>query len=355
MSEELSTAGPEARAAIRVTAHGPMPGLDPVESTRVVRGELGRPHLPHLVELPGRGLGADPVGRSIAILAELTADVRPYGWRLTARPGHEARRAASLLRTDLNVLGDVIGAEEDPGDELKVRVRGPLSLARDLYLPSGERALRDHGARRDIADSLSVGLAEHISAIRRAGPQRVTVHLDEPGLTAILEGTVATASGYRTLRSVPRQEMIQALRSVTGAARDAGAAAVVLGTDAEPQTFGPLAEALAAADVDALAVPARRLDVPAWEILAGLVENGTGLWLGLLEAAVPTDELPGVTACVEQVRRPWRGLGLTDAQLSSVTLMPAAGFDGAEPGSVRAVLRRLQQTADALTQVAVDA
>ncbi|MCO1339181.1 hypothetical protein BJH93_09795 [Kocuria polaris] len=351
MSEELRTAGP---AAVRVTAHGPMAGLDPVESTRVVRGELGLPHLPHLVELPERGVGADAVGRAVAILAELTAEVRPYGWRLTPRSGHEARRAVSLLKTDINVLGDVIGTEEAPGDELKVRVRGPLSLARDLYLPSGERALRDHGARRDLADSLSVGLAEHIAATRRAGPQRVTVHLDEPGLTEVLEGTVPTASGYRTLRSVPRQELIQALRGVTEAARAAGAAAVVLGTDAEARSFGAIAEALEASGIDSLAVPAHRLDVQAWETLAGLIESGTGLWLGLLDVAAPYAELPGVTACVEQVRRPWRGLGLTDAQLSSVTLMPSEGFDGVAPEAVRAVLRRLQQTADALSQVAVD-
>ncbi|RZU61074.1 hypothetical protein [Zhihengliuella halotolerans] len=351
MSEELRTAGP---VAVRVTAHGPMTGVDPVESTRVVRGELGHPHLPHLVELPERGVGADAVGRAVAILADLTAEVRPYGWRLTHRPGHEARRAVSLLKTDINVLGDVIGTEEAPGDELKIRVRGPLSLAKDLYLPSGERALQDHGARRDLADSLSVGLAEHIAAIRRAGPQRVTVHLDEPGLTEVLEGTVPTASGYRTLRSVPRHELIQTLRGVSEGARAAGAAAVVLGTDAEARSFGAIAEAIEASGIDSLAVPARRLDVHAWETLAGLVESGTGLWLGLLDVAAPYDELPGVTACVEQVRRPWRGLGLTDAQLSSVTLMPAEGFDGVAPEAVRAVLSRLHQTADALSQVAVD-
>ncbi|GHD00842.1 hypothetical protein [Zhihengliuella salsuginis] len=355
MSEELSHADSDTPAAVRVTGHGPMAGLDLVESTRIVRGELGRPHLPHLVELPDRGVGADAVGRAVAILADLTAEVLPYGWRLTQRPGHEARRAASLLQTDLNVLGDVVGAEEEPGDELKIRVRGPLSLAADLYLPSGERALRDHGARRDLADSLAAGLGEHLAAVRRAGPARVTVHLDEPGLTEILEGAVPTASGYRTLRSVPRQEMIQSLRAVTEAARGAGAAAVVLGTDAQARTFGPLAEALAAVDVDGLAVSPHQLDVGAWETAAGLVEDGTGLWLGLLDPATPADDLPGVTRCVEEVRRPWRRLGLTDAQLSAVTLMPSAGFDGVAPQDARAVLRRLHQTADALSQVVVDA
>ena len=48
-----------------------MPGTDPAESARVVAGEL--PGLPHLVELPDRGPGADLIGRSAGLLIDMPA------------------------------------------------------------------------------------------------------------------------------------------------------------------------------------------------------------------------------------------------------------------------------------------
>src|SRR5690606_19205936 len=55
------------------TGVGSLPYDDPREATRVVLGEL--PDLPHLPELPGRGPGADMIGRAAAILAELAVDL----------------------------------------------------------------------------------------------------------------------------------------------------------------------------------------------------------------------------------------------------------------------------------------
>ena len=43
-----------------------MPGTDALEAARTVVGEL--PQLPHLPELPGRGAGADLIGRTAALL-----------------------------------------------------------------------------------------------------------------------------------------------------------------------------------------------------------------------------------------------------------------------------------------------
>ncbi|MBG6085605.1 uroporphyrinogen decarboxylase/cobalamine-independent methonine synthase family protein [Zhihengliuella flava] len=339
-------------ASVRVSAHGDMPGTDPVEATRVIRGELGAPHVPHLVELPARGVGADPVGRTVAVLSELSADVRTYGWQLVDAPGHEGRRAESLLRGDINVLADALGAEDAPTRELKTRLRGPLSLARDLFLRTGERALSDHGARRDVAESLAAGLTDHLGALRGAGATRVTVHLDEPGLTDILEGAVPTASGYRTLRSIGRQEMLRAWRTVIQAAREAGADDVVLSTDAAPRSLAAVAEAMTGAECTGIALPISPLDMPAWEQLAELVEGGTSLWLGLID---PRREPPGVLRCVEAVRGPWRSVGLTDASLGRLRLLPTDGFDDVAPHHVRAVLTRLQQTAEALNQIMADA
>ena len=67
------------------TGVGSMPGTDPLETMRLIVGEL--PDLPFLAELPGRGPGADLTGRTAAMLAELPAETTPRGWRLAAGPG----------------------------------------------------------------------------------------------------------------------------------------------------------------------------------------------------------------------------------------------------------------------------
>ena len=58
---------PEWLGAGGSTGVGSMPGTDPHEAAAVVAGEV--PDLPHLVELPGRGPGADLVGRTRASAA----------------------------------------------------------------------------------------------------------------------------------------------------------------------------------------------------------------------------------------------------------------------------------------------
>ena len=66
-------------------------GTDPVEALRLVAGEL--PELAHLPELPGRGAGADIIGRTPALLVDISVDLSPAGWRLSPRPGVDQRRA----------------------------------------------------------------------------------------------------------------------------------------------------------------------------------------------------------------------------------------------------------------------
>ena len=58
------------------TGVGSMPGADPRAAAAVVNGELD---LAHLVELPGRGLGSDLIGRMAAILVDLPMDTATWG------------------------------------------------------------------------------------------------------------------------------------------------------------------------------------------------------------------------------------------------------------------------------------
>lgn len=316
-----------------------------MEAARIIRGELGSPHLPFLAELPDRGVGSDALGRTAALLVEMAVDVQPYGWRLVDRPGKDFRRAASALSTDINVLADVAGAEDATAPELKVQLLGPLGLAAGLHLHNGERALIDYGARRDIADSLAAGVGGYLSRISSAVPgARLVVQVDEPDIAAVLAGTIPTSSGYRTLRAVGGQEITESWQMVIEALRAAGAAEIVISV---PEIEAPI-DRIIAAGADGVAVPLRALTTRQWEQLATVVEAGKRIWAGALDVSRGT--LPRAADVVESVWRPWHELGLPASSLGSIRVTPSAGLSGHTPVTATAVLGRLTQVADGLNQ-----
>ncbi|WP_347107895.1 hypothetical protein AAHB33_13255 [Paenarthrobacter sp. S56] len=334
------------RQRASATGLGSWPGRDPAEAIRTIRGELGDPHVPFLPELPDRGVGSDPVGRTGSLLVELAIDVQPHGWRLVDRPGKDLQRARSLLSSDVNVLADIAGAEEAPAGELKIQLLGPMSLAAGLYLHNGERALLDYGARRDIAASLAAGVSEHLARVRAAVPGAdIVVQMDEPDIAAVMAGTISTASGYRTLRSVPREEVTSAWRLVLEALKEAGSVETVI---AVPEIEAPI-ERILAAGADGVAVPLKALTTRQWEQLAAAVEAGKSVWAGALPVEAP---LPRTAVVVDNIWRPWRQLGLPAAALSSLRVTPAAGLAALAPSEAKAVLTKLTHVADGLDQLA---
>lgn len=337
---------------VRASALGPMPGTDPMESVLMIRGEIGAPNLPHLQQLPGRGVGSDATGRGAQLLEELAVDLRPHGWKLSDAPGIDAKRAASALRTDLNVLADAIGAEESGGNALKIQFPGPATLAANLYLHHGERAISDHGARRDVAQSLALGAARHVADVARmTGGQKITVYLEEPDAAAVLGGLLPTASGYRTLRSVPAAELRSWWSELIEALRGAGADEIVIGAQGAPGSWITLAGTALEAGADSLGANAAALTVPGWELLASAVESGKGLWLGCLD---PTAEPAGTVEAVQTIRRPWRQLGLPDSALGALVLTPTHGLEEGSPARASALLGKLAEYSEALNQVRVD-
>ena len=84
------------------TGIGSWPGTSARAAAEVVVGELHA--LPHLVELPARGVGADMIGRAGALLVDIAVDTVPRGYRLVPRPGAVTRRATSLLGEDIDAL-----------------------------------------------------------------------------------------------------------------------------------------------------------------------------------------------------------------------------------------------------------
>lgn len=210
-----------------------MPGTDPREAARVVMGECHV--LPFLPELPDRGPGADQIGRTLAMLADLPVDVSPRGWRLADSPGRLARRASDFLDRDADALEEAEEQARDPEADptadtrgLQVRVMGPWSLAAGVELPGGLPVLSDRGARRDLAASLAEGAG--VRASRLAGRMRTgaRILLDEPLLWHVAAGTVRSPSRLDPIAAIPPDRLALSLCRFADALRRAGAAEVLL-------------------------------------------------------------------------------------------------------------------------------
>ncbi|MFN2496342.1 MAG: methionine synthase [Pseudonocardiaceae bacterium] len=194
------------------TGIGSMPGTDPSEAARMVIGEL--PELPCLPELPDRGVGADMIGRTAALLVDLAVELVPSGYRVTARPGRDHRRAVDLLRADLDSFEEAVESAGARPRVVKVAAAGPWTLTSEVELHSGHKVLTDRGALREFAESLAEGLRLHAAEISRRIGARTVVQLDEPALPAVLAGSLPTPSGYGTVPAVPENEAAEVLRGV---------------------------------------------------------------------------------------------------------------------------------------------
>lgn len=353
---------------LTATMLGPWPGTDPLEATKVSLGLLPEPHLPGLPALPERGVGSDALGRTAALLVELPVDVQPHGWRFVDRPGLDQRRASSALSTDINVLADAVGASGHVPAEFKAHLMGPLSMAAGIHLHNGERAVQDHGARRDIAQSLAAGLGAYSEKLAAAVPgARLTLQIDEPHVAPALAGSIPTASGYRTLRSVPSHELRSMWCDFVAAARSAGFDSVAINLARQPlgavagtpddaadkanaASWRKALELSLESGIDAVALPIDGLDTGHWEQLAGALESGTSLWAGTVPAGFT--QAPGSnSALTERILRPWRGLGLETLLLDRLRITPAGELAQLTPAQARRTVSQALEVADALTQL----
>lgn len=325
---------------------GSMPGTDQRafdEALRMILGEYAEtPHVPYLPEVPGRGVAAGMIGRTLGLITEVGIDLQPAGWRMTDAAGVDHRRARSLLSQDLDGLEELA---QDRGGMFKVQIVGPWSLAATVEKPRGDKVLSDVGARRDLAQSLALAVAEHVADLRRRLPncERLVVQVDEPALPAVLAGSIPTASGFGRHRTIHPPEVSQSLTWVFEA---------IAGAGAEPWAHccaedAPLSLLWGAGAVG-LAVDLDRVAAAQHDVLAEALDAGDSVMLGVLptndDVALPTD-----SAVVERVLRWLDFLGLDLSTVGDRLLIsPACGLAGA-PASARAVVRRARTAADHLT------
>ena len=322
------------------TGIGSWPGADARESAAVILGELAA--LPHLVELPARGLGADMIGRASALLVDLHLDGTTTGYRLTGRRGAIAARAEDLLRQDLDAFEEAWeNAGSGSGHTVKVQSAGPLTLAAHTELTTGKRVLTDPGAVRDLSESLGEGLSRHAAEVTRRTGAAVVVQLDEPALPDVLAGTLKGRTVLETVAAVPEPEAQHVLDTTIEATRRSVAVHCCAGSI--PTAL------LRAGAADAVALDLARVAAADLDGIGELLDSGTTLLLGLVPATAPATPPTWRQVAAPAVTLIDR-LGFPRTVLRSVAVTPACGLAGADPAWARAALRLTRDVAAAFAE-----
>lgn len=243
---------------------------------------MGELPLPFLPELPARGVGADMIGRAGALLVDIAIDTVPRGYRVVPRPGAVTRRAASMLGEDLDALEEA-WAKSGASGAVKVQAPGPLTLAAQLELPNGHRAITDPGAVRDLAASLAEGVARHRAEVARRLSATVVVQFDEPLLPAVLAGRLAGVSRLSPVHPVDEARATALLDQCAAAA----GGEVLLHCCADDVPWNVLQRSA----VGAVSVDGTVLDDGHLDGLAEFIDSGRSVVLGMVPALRPADPL----------------------------------------------------------------
>ena len=356
------------------TGVGSMPGTDPLEAMRLILDEL--PDLPHLVELPDRGVGADMIGRTAGLLIDLPVDTTTRGWRLADRPGRDMRRAQSLLARDLDALEE---AADGYQGTLKLQVCGPWTMAASLELArSQEPVLADPGALRDLITSLAEGVAAHVAGVAARVPgARLLLQVDEPSLPTVLAGEVPSASGFNRVRAVEEADAVSGLRAVLSA--------TLAPTLVHCCGMSAPVGIIRGAGADGAGIDLGVLRRGEEEVLAEAVEAGLGIFVGAVPATPVTaaprqlrpaaagrgpaadatspqrsrsGTLPDAKATADRVVELWRRMGWPAARMpgaagvaAQVVITPGCGLAGAPPEYARAALACCREAARMLPEL----
>ena len=324
------------------TGIGSWPGTSPREASEIVVGELHT--LPHLPELPARGVGADIIGRAGALLVDIGIDTVPRGYRIAPGRSTVVRRAASLLNEDIDALEEAWEKAGLRGSTrmVKVQAPGPITLAAQLELPGGHRAITDLGALRDLAGSLAEGVAAHRAEIARRLDTAVVVQFDEPLLSAALAGRL---TGVTSLTAVHPVDEPVATGLLDECVATVGSEVVLHSCAAELPW-----KMLQRSAVHAISVDVQTLTPSDLDGIGEFVDSGRTVMLGVVASTEP-DRLPSVRELAQRAVSITDRLGFSRSVLRErVGTTPACGLAGATPRWARKAIELTQETADAIVE-----
>jgi methionine synthase II (cobalamin-independent) len=320
---------------------GSWPGIATRPAAEVVVGELGAA-MAHIVELPARGVGADILGRAGALLIDVAIDTVPRGYRVAARPGAVTRRAVSLLDEDVDALEEAweIAGLRGNGRPVKIQAPGPITLAAELELANGHRAITDLGAVHDIAASLAEGVGAHRAAVSRRLDTPVVVQFDEPSLPAAVAGRLA---GVTTLSPVAAIDETLATSLLDTCVAAAGAEVSVHSCAATLPWKALQHSSIAAVSVDVSTLAADDLDA-----IAEFVESGRAVVLGAVSSSTPAKR-PSADEVAAAVVAVTDRLGFGRSALRDrIGVTPACGLAAATPEWARTAIGLARRAAEAL-------
>jgi methionine synthase II (cobalamin-independent) len=319
---------------------GSWPGTAARQAAEVVVGELGAA-MAHIVELPARGVGADIVGRAGALLIDVAIDTVPRGYRVAARPGAVTRRAVSLLDEDIDALEEAweTAGLRGNGRPVKIQAPGPITLAAELELANGHRAITDLGAVHDIAASLAEGVAAHRASVSRRLDTPVVVQFDEPSLPAAVAGRL---TGVTTLSPVAAIDETLATTLLDTCAAAAGAEISVHSC----ATALPW-KVLQRSNIAAVSVDVSTLEAADLDVIAEFVESGRAVILGVVSSGTPARR-PSVEEVAATVVAVTDRLGFGRAALRDrIGVTPACGLAAATPQWARTAIGLARRAAEA--------
>lgn len=324
------------------TGVGSWPGTEARAAAEVVVGELH--NLSHLVELPARGIGADLIGRAGALLVDIGIDTVPRGYRIA--PGRSAalRRAVSLLGEDIDALEEAWerAGLRGSGRAVKVQASGPITLAAQLELPNGHRAITDHGALRDLSASLSEGLAVHRAEVARRLETPVVVQLDEPSLPAALAGRLSGVTSFTPVHPVDEplaMNLLDACVATTGSE-------VALHSCAPDLPW----KALLRSAVHAISVDVSTLTPADLDGIGEFVDSGRTVLLGVVPSTAPEGR-PSAEEVAKAAAALTDRLGFGRPVLRDrIGITPACGLAGATAKWARTAVELTQKAADAFAE-----
>jgi methionine synthase II (cobalamin-independent) len=319
---------------------GSWPGTAARPAAEVVVGELGAA-MAHVVELPARGVGSDIVGRAGALLVDVAIDTVPRGYRLAGRPGAVTRRAVSLLDEDVDALEEAweTAGLRGSGWPVKVQAPGPITLAAELELANGHRAITDLGALHDIAASLAEGVGAHRAAVSRRLDTPVVVQFDEPSLPAAVAGRL---TGVTTLSPVAAIDETLATTLLDTCVAAAGAEVSVHSC----ATALPW-KVLQRSNIAAVSVDVATLEAADLDDLAEFVDSGRVVVLGVVSSSTPARR-PSAEEVAAAVVAVTDRLGFGRAALRDrIGVTPACGLAAATPQWARTAVGLARRAAEA--------
>jgi methionine synthase II (cobalamin-independent) len=324
------------------TGIGSWPGSSPRQAAEVVVGEL--PTLSHLVELPGRGVGADMIGRAGALLVDIGIDTVPRGYRIAPGRSTVVRRAVSLLDEDIDALEEAWDKAglRGSGRTVKVQAPGPITLAAQLELGGGHRAITDPGALRDLTGSLAEGVAAHRAQLARRLETTVVVQLDEPLLPAALAGRLTGVTGLSSVHPVDEPVAVALFDECVAA---------IGGDVALHSCAGDLPwKVLQRSAIQAVSFDVSTLVATDLDGIGEFVDSGRTVMLGVVPATAP-QRVPSVEEIAKSAVAITDRLGFSRSVLRDrIGITPACGLAGATLEWARIALETAQKTANAFAE-----